>query len=728
MDDSTKAFGKPKTPPKTQSAIIKPPGANPAPAMETPGVGQMHSKHDAGLATKEGRSARIKEINSSIANRPPQMSGGVSGPFSQLPKPQAPSAQPANAKPQNSSKQFSILDRLRSHASNFANTIGKLGKQVQGKSQNAAAMPGVNQKMIKAEDIVEMMDLLKGQMSKLGKPGLSERMGAEHAKWAASPEGQATAAKFASQAKPSSAPKFKGLNQMKQEEAAKAGPPHASMTKPSTPVAAPTPAKPLAPHVAEVHSHAQSRAHHNKIKAHIVAAKQPVVQPNPIAHPQPQDHAVKSPENKAHFESKMHAPIHSEVTKKPGSAPAQVAPPRAKPANVIAAGSQKAKQLEQTAGAAKPAPQGSSKVVPKADPRNQKAVAAQDKQRFESEKTAPHEATKDNGWKASSEEETREMTRPGDENYEKTVKQKYGDIDSVDMKGPSVHGEKAEPSKEAPVSQRSESKPATVVARKPGAGPQQNASPVAADSNKTPALGKPSQASSEAAAPQSAAPHEVAHQKIVQTLTDKGPKLPTRSLKPEHFSNQASMGVKKPFVSHDQAHGHLMTFLHQLVNPGGTLPGQQPGDKTAVQHSKHFMHKSETDVLGKTRSGKNVYNAVNHPSYKDFSADDHGDAYMMHQKHMVASKTGDYMKSKGSHHHDAMITHGQAEKNKLNKKDINLEQTAKDSVGATAAKIKEGAKDKPASEQAKLLTDPANHPPHNRRKLLQMVRKCGKVS
>ncbi len=52
------------------------------------------------------------------------------------------------------------------------------------------------------------------------------------------------------------------------------------------------------------------------------------------------------------------------------------------------------------------------------------------------------------------------------------------------------------------------------------------------------------------------------------------------------------------------------------------------------------------------------------------------------------------------------------------------EKTEKESIGATATKIKEGAKKAPPAEKAKLLTTPENYPEHNRKKVLSLLKTC----
>lgn len=67
-------------------------------------------------------------------------------------------------------KQFSIMDKLKYRLNSASKGLKKLGKQIQSKVQGKQDMAGVNKPMIKSED-----DIQKGQMSKLGKPGLSEK-------------------------------------------------------------------------------------------------------------------------------------------------------------------------------------------------------------------------------------------------------------------------------------------------------------------------------------------------------------------------------------------------------------------------------------------------------------------------------------------------------------------------------------------------------------------------
>lgn len=607
MDNPTKVLNKPMAPvdpnkTKIEGAKPKGPGTSNSVIASLNKPKTHHSKPGASAMSPEQKQVEMGKVtaeaqkNLLLHNQDKSfMPGGMSHNNAMV-KPSASSTMQTN----NKAKQFSIMDRLRTAGGSFMDTVSKMGKQVQNKVQNAAKMPGVNQKLVKSEDILEMVDLLKGQFSKLGKPGATDAARAGAAQFVQS-QGKAAPPRAKKVVAPKAAPAVQPA----------AAPPHASVTPASQPVAAPVAAKPVAPHVAEAHVAAKSKAHHNKIAQNIAKVKKPAQKPNTLPNPKPQDHAVKSPENAAHFKqqaaAKPAAPqvSQTERTVKPGAAP--VAPKR------------------------------NPNIIPKGDARNQAAVQAQSQTRFESEKTANHEATPDNGWKSSHEEETAEATTREDRPDEKTVRTKYADISNPALyQGKSVHGEAQQRNETNSVPKRSESAATANVRVGQGNAPQ--------SSGANAVQSKP-QASVAAPSGQPSAKAPSSNVQASQQNGKRSQQVKAPAQRPAMAAQD--VGVKKPFHP-EEAHSRLVHFLHQLVKPGGAIPGQTASERGLVQHSRHFMGKSE-------------------------------------------------------------------------------EQTAKDSLGATSVKIKESAKKQPAAKQAELLTNPDNFPEHNRKKLLTLVRKCGKM-
>lgn len=587
-----------------------------------------HVQRDSRVATKEGRADQMKQINLEAArNLRPGSANGSNELIAGIKNMKSPS----------------IIDRLKSISSKAIGGVSKLGSSIkpvgnlkptgkpdrasqmkeinsmigsrnsaataqpkaqntnagvqtavlnkpsQPKVQNAAPMPGVNQKM--AKSINDMMDLLKGQMSKLGKPGLSEQMGHETKAWISAnqnhPMVQAASKKPAvAAATPVSV-----------------APPHASMTQPSSQPAMAVPAKPKSAHVMHAHEQVQSKAHHNKLAANLQKVKKPAAKPSPEANPQPQDHAVKSPENAQHFKN---------------------TPRTFKSSKVIPAGSPKAQAVAPTAETTK---KSSSKIIPRESVQNKQAVSAAAKKKFESEKTADYKESND-GWGGSSNEKTLEATGKKKGFNEESTKK---DIVS--------NGDKSKGSGTA--KQRPDSK-----FESERTAPLENEAKTSGNaSGSQPPSGK---SASEAAPVQNAKPLETRH-----------------------------LGVQKPFQMHSgEAHSHLMNFLHQLVNPG-SIPNQTPANKQVVQHSQHFMQKSESMHILCTSLKSKVRTTPKNEALDIVKAD---------------------------------------------------EVTQKESVGDTSIKIKQGSKKEPATKQASLLTDPNNYPNHSRKKIVQMIGKCSKTS
>lgn len=339
MDDKTKP--------------LKVGGAQPiAPSPNTTGLAPKtntaHKQPGASAWSPQQRTQEIARVNADIAAKQgkptlPTPAGAVG----QMPK--------IGAKT-DGAKKFSIMDRLRGQASQIGNTLGKLGKQIQTKAQGSMKMPGINK-----SELDEMIDLLKGQMSKLGKPGLSDQAKAGAAQWLASQGKIAPKPVAPVQAAPVQAPP--------QAAPAQVAPAQLSRMK----------KKPQSPKVDAAHEAAHSQHSHNKIKENMKRVLKPAEQPKVDPQPTPAQHAVKSPENARAFQSK-------------NVIPKEKAPP------------------VQSSGVAPAKP--SAKVIPGNSPKAQQAVAAHQKRQFESEKTAPFAQPKDDGWGSPAREEaTQEPTR-----------------------------------------------------------------------------------------------------------------------------------------------------------------------------------------------------------------------------------------------------------------------------------------------------------------------------
>jgi hypothetical protein len=381
---------------KTNALQVKPQGMpkpTTSPGLTNKNPDSQHAKPGASAWSPQQRTQEIARVNSDIASKQGKpATPAPAGAVGQMPK--------IGAKT-DGAKKFSIMDRLRSQGSQITNTLGKLGKQMQSKVQGAMKMPGINK-----SEMDEMIDLLKGQMSKLGKPGLSEKAKADSAQWLASQ------GKVPAQVQPAPA------------QAAPAQP--SRMQK-----------KPVTAHVDAAHDAAHSQHSHNKLKDNMKRVAKPAEQPKIAPQPTSEQHAVKSPEVQRQFQSK------------------KVIPKEQAPA-------------VQTTGVAPAKP--SAKVIPGNSPKAQQAVAAHQKRQFESEKTAAFSQPKDDGWGSPAHQEaTQEPTRIAQKPVAGQPKAAAPSDKTVNIKvGQKAAPAQAAPAKPVPA-QAAPAKPAAVPAADPKA-------------------------------------------------------------------------------------------------------------------------------------------------------------------------------------------------------------------------------------------------------------------
>jgi hypothetical protein len=291
-------------------------------------------------------------------------------------------------------KKFSILDRVKSKAGSLNSTVGKLGKPMQNKTQSAMQMPGINTKM--AKNIEEMIDILKGQMSKLGKPGASE---AAKAVWGAPPQpapqsqpAPAPAQAAPAQAAPASQDNDNAKNwKVGHKESVEDRLARVKSKGFDVPPAAPAAKsrmkkKAVTPHIDAAHDAAHSQHAHNKIKNNMKKVSKPAEPPQVHPQPTPEQHAVKSPENARKFQSNKIIPKE----KAPSVQSAGIAP--AKPSSkIIPANSQRALDNEKTAPLEKP-PVDDGWGSPSASPNEEATLEA-----TQTKVAAPASAPVDNG-------------------------------------------------------------------------------------------------------------------------------------------------------------------------------------------------------------------------------------------------------------------------------------------------------------------------------------------
>ncbi len=511
----------------------------------------------------------------------------------------------------------------------------------------------------------------------------------------------------------------------------------------SQPVAEPAQEKPAAPHVAEVQAHVKSRAHHNKIKQSIKAAKAKPAVPKVEANPQPQDQAVKSPENAQHFKAQAKQPMAKKPAAKAAKPVAKLAPKAA------------AKQAPKAVAkpTSKPAPKKATakKPVPKAA-QPEKTVADKPAAAKPASKPATQQDTKDKktpSWLFLNSAKGDELCW-GIQEIHKLLNSKAPSPKSEFSEKTDQNEQNAKFTNESPkkdnVSNGAKSKSPQAIQAKPGAGAKPRSASVQQNKNKAP-QSKPARQSRPAKAQPSnkAAAQKVASPQWKKVIPGWGNEVKVQSGQSksktpfggaeaapanQSHANTRDLGVKKQFHP-EEAHSTLLHFLHQLVRPGVPMPGQPSSDRGLAQNSRHFMNKSEATAKVNTpiSAQRNQMKSAGRMRLADTKAaglnrqQNKNTAAMPYKPPATANEVTTKLPPKPS-----MASPTSAPKMPtLNKKDENVEATDKDSLGTTSLKIKNGAKNKPAAEQAKLLTDPENHPTHNRKKLLQLVRSCGKM-
>lgn len=679
-DDIKKEEGTPKVKRGDRSAQIKQINAEAAknmrPGIQT-GSNELKAAADTSLMGRlksAGKNLKnnIKNTGIAVSNKVTnalngqtnQPVGKVPGPKKAPPEPNSPESMAAfhagkrpNPQPDRQAQMkeinSSILKPASSTSSGTAIKRSPTGTAIatnttptQTKSQGSMPMPGVNMKKDKlSKTQIEMLDLLKGQFSKLGKPGASEAAKAVMA-------APITEAEQKHVGKPMAPASVKAVS----TPAASAVVEKPSVAIPSEPVAAvakPAPHEKLANHVAHTKTKNTLKSKGKaKVDAKPVVSASPVAAPSApasapvaavaakespvVAKPAPAEQAhakvkeVLKGKSKAKAasaqgaKSKVLTPEQDPLPggwrgeKKTTSAPVAVpgsektAPLPAEPVaeKKFTPGAQKnlqsaPKSAEPAAVQAKPEAQRSfksDKVLPKGSPANQKAVDAQSaKQKMDTEKTADFKeisAAKPDSWSSKGSPEKTEVTKDA----------KPAEVTAKPGTGTEVT---AKPGSQAKPDVHSE------VTAKPGEKPAPKKD-VHSEETFKPGAAKPGASKPE------------------------GKKEEPKAASKSAGSNSSpNLGVKTTFVA-PTAHGHVMNFLRQLFSPGAQPPGE--GQQIA-NASQHFMQKSE-------------------------------------------------------------------------------EKTEKESIGATATKIKESAKKAPAAEKAKLLTTPENYPEHNRKKVLSLLKTC----
>lgn len=252
------------------------------------------------------------------------------------------------------------------------------------------------------------------------------------------------------------------------------------------------------PHVEAATRQVKSHANHGSIMTNMKKVSAPKQVATPLAHPLPEHHAVKSPENQERFAGKN---------------------------NIIPK-----ERAPQTS--AMPAMASKSKIIPKGSQQNNQALAAQDKKKFESEKTAPLEQDIHPSWETPSKDKEATLEATHESNKQNTP--------SNGTKSPA-----------APVAP-----PRSV------SGQQQNTPNVVQKQNSAPAA--------KASGQPLTAPPSSESQGNVNTKS---------SMKTQ------DIGVKHQVAPEQKAHSHLISFLQNLVNPAAQ-------SEPVVRHSQHFMGKS----------------------------------------------------------------------------------------------------------------------------------------
>lgn len=325
-----------------------PVGKVPGPKKAAPAQNSPESMANFFAGKKPDRQAQMKEINASIAKPTNTSTVNLKGPASQ-------------------------------------NTVPASTTPTQTKSQGSMPMPGVNMKKDKlSKTQIEMLDLLKGQFSKLGKPGASEAAKAVMA-------APITEAEQKHVGKPIAPASVKAVS----TPAASAVVEKPSVAIPSEPVAAvakPAPHEKLANHVA-----------HTKTKNTLKSKGKAKVDAKPVVSAE----AVKAaPVAAVAPAEQAHAKVKEVLKGK--SAEKKFTP-----------GAQKNLQsAPKSESEAKPEAQRSfksNKVLPKGSPANQKAVDAQSaKQKMDTEKTADFKeasAAKPDSWSGKGSPEKTEVTK-----------------------------------------------------------------------------------------------------------------------------------------------------------------------------------------------------------------------------------------------------------------------------------------------------------------------------
>ena len=525
LGDKTKNFRKPQN--DAGAADVSSPGAPKPMAPTANDTNKPNSSHHFGPSVSPaGRTEQLKQINADIAKRPPPAGG-------------SPSSAPVNP-----TKKFSIMDRLKSKGGQIKNTLDKVVKKhkragqlkqinesiKQTKAQNAAPMPGVNSSLV-GKNMNELLDILK--VVGVPKKGI----------------GPEAAAKMKQDNDT-----FLAAHAAKQGQIAPKPVAPAAVAPPAAPTMSPAVVAPKAligskvikpqqsPHVEAATKHVKSHATHGKIKANLkkVSAPSPAP-PTPLAHPQPTDHAVKSPEAQRQFSSKNIIPKEKAVA--PAAAPAVAAV--------------------------------KSKIIPKGSAQNTQAVAAQDKKNFESEKAAPMPR---DSWDAPTETKASQEVTPDAKAANETNSQNTAPKSNQSTTGGAISS-KSGSGKQSPPPYGREKTPQGTAGQATGQSSSAQSNGSAGASGVTVQSGKGAKVNTAKFTPNNAPAKPQA-----RTNVSVQPSAPQAAPASGHM--QTHNTTVKHAVAPAQAHSHLLSMLQNLVNPGGH-------SDQVVRHSQHFMGKSE---------------------------------------------------------------------------------------------------------------------------------------